>query len=145
MCPHCGRLFAIKRGKDPKGRQRYYCKWCQHYFVDRRGEELTPREREALLRSFSVLIVPDGIRDSAALQRARTKIFEPAMSLGRPRLSDLADEIARKLNVPRDVVASVLLEALRRRGEERLKKFRKSLEMAAKEAEYRNFERSVEG
>ena len=54
-CPYCfNNSDIIKESRDAKGRQRYYCKRCRAYFVDRRGEELPEREFEHLASSLSV-------------------------------------------------------------------------------------------
>jgi len=48
-CPFClNASDVIKKGKDRKGRQRYYCKWCKRSFVDPRGLPLIEEEFELL-------------------------------------------------------------------------------------------------
>ncbi len=54
-CPFCLDAFdVIKKGKDSKGRQRYYCKHCETSFVDRVGERLTGRELRYLADNLLV-------------------------------------------------------------------------------------------
>lgn len=117
VCPECLWSSAlIKKGKDAKGRQRYYCKHCRLYFVDRRGEPLTPEEYEALFYSYEVGIAPTDEYDSLLLHRVRTKIPERLLSAAYMSLADLAKGLAERLGVALEDAEEALLSLLLESG-----------------------------
>ena len=57
FCPFCGRNAVVKRGRTEKGKQRYYCKFCETSFVGKRDEDLTARELEHLKENLAVEVL----------------------------------------------------------------------------------------
>ena len=57
FCPFCGRKALVKKGTTKGGKQRYYCKFCETSFVDKRGEDLTEKELEHLKENLTVEVL----------------------------------------------------------------------------------------
>ncbi len=123
-CPFClDASGVIKKGKDNKGRQRYYCKDCKSSFVDRVGEELTEKEFRYFVENTIVELLCEWEYDEVNVKnRTEHSLFQklPKIPVGDTvRVSGqyVIEALAKVLNVSvrqaKRILYKVVVELLR--------------------------------
>ncbi len=119
-CPFCLCTSLVKKGKDGQGRQRYYCKGCETFFTDRRGEELDESELLLLKSKLSFELkfswngeYPD--LDSRVEKRLFSKLPEiPCGDEDTMFEADLIRHLAKEISLPEKEVENALYRAIAR-------------------------------